>query len=414
MKKFVRSKYLSMKCVKKLLYVVSGLGILVACQQEPGYRIIGSIPRTPDGMKVYLYDWNIPVDSSVVKDGKFVLTGKVEVPVRYQLWVDLSPDKDEDFEKDMRGSDIFVCNTDIRYETPSIDSLASRLSFQREAVKGNVSITGSPVHDLYSQYRERIKPYRNRKNQAWNKYLKVYHIPAIDGVFNTREGIVVVREIQEAQGEIEKIQRDFVTKNPKSPVSIDVVRDIVLSSKLSKAEIDKLLKMIDVSLHGAPLYKELKERVEDLYPIAIGEKYRDIEVVNEEGETVHLSDYVKLGQYNMVEFWASWCGPCRGEIPHLRHVHDIYGKGKDTFNMISVSIDNKESDWKKALEEESMKWTQLCDLKGWQGEVINKYKIQGVPFCLILDRDGRIIDHGVRGSELDVLLIKYLGDRYEE
>ena len=71
MKKFVRSKYLSMKCVKKLLYVVSGLGILVACQQEPGYRIIGSIPGTPDGMKVYLYDWNIPVDSSVVKDGKY-------------------------------------------------------------------------------------------------------------------------------------------------------------------------------------------------------------------------------------------------------------------------------------------------------------------------------------------------------
>ena len=123
---------------------------------------------------------------------------------------------------------------------------------------------------------------------------------------------------------------------------------------------------------------------------------------------------MKLGQYNMVEFWASWCGPCRGEIPHLRHVHDIYGKSKDTFNMISVSIDNKESDWKKALEEESMKWTQLCDLKGWQGEVINKYKIQGVPFCLILDRDGRIIDHGVRGAELDVALINLLGDRYEK
>ena len=85
--------------------------------------------------------------------------------------------------------------------------------------------------------------------------MKVYHIPAIDGVFDTREGIVVVREIQEAQGEIEKIQRDFVTENPKPPVSIDVVRDIVLSSKLSKAEIDKLLKMIDVSLHGAPLIK---------------------------------------------------------------------------------------------------------------------------------------------------------------
>ena len=116
----------------------------------------------------------------------------------------------------------------------------------------------------------------------------------------------------------------------------------------------------------------------------------------------------------MVEFWASWCGPCRGEIPHLRHVYNAYGKGKDAFNMISISIDDKEKDWKQALKEENMKWTQLCDLKGWKGEVINKYKIQGVPFCLILDKEGRIIDHGVRGSELDVVLIKYLGDRYEE
>lgn len=82
--------------------------------------------------------------------------------------------------------------------------------------------------------------------------------------------------------------------------------------------------------------------------------------------------------------------------------------------MISVSIDDKESDWKKALKEENMKWIQLCDLKGWKGEVINKYKIQGVPFCLILDKEGRIIDHGVRGSGLDLVLIDLLGDRYEE
>ena len=161
-------------------------------------------------------------------------------------------------------------------------------------------------------------------------------------------------------------------------------------------------------------YKELKESMEDLYPIAIGEKYRDIEVVNEEGKTVHLADYVKSGQYNMVEFWASWCGPCRGEIPHLRHVYDIYGKGEDAFNMISISIDNKEDDWKKALKEEEMKWVQLCDPKGFEGSVVNKYKIRGIPFCLILDREGRIIDHGVRGAELDVVLVDLLGDRYEK
>ena len=399
--------------MKRLLYGIVCWGTLVACQREPGYKISGSVPGTPDGMKVYLYNWNTPVDSSVVKGGKFVLTGKVDVPTRYQLLFDLSPDKVESYEKDLRGSDVFVENVDIKYESPSIDSLPSRNSFLRN-VKGNVIVTGSPVHDLFLSYQEKIKPYRTKNSEAWNKYLKVYHIPALDGVFNTREGIALAREMNDAQKEITRIQWDFIKANPKSPVSVDVAQNMVYSAKFSKAEMENLLQTIDPSLRETAGYKQLQKSLEEIAPIALGEKYRDLELVDENGKTVQLSDYVKPGQYNMVEFWASWCGPCRGEIPHLRHVYDAYGKGKDAFNMISVSIDDKEKDWKQALKEENMKWTQLCDLKGWKGEVINKYKIQGVPFCLILDKEGRIIDHGVRGSELDVVLIKYLGDRYEE
>lgn len=216
--------------MRNLLYGAIFLGVLVACQREPGYKITGSVPGTPDGMKVYLYNWNTPVDSGVVKGGKFVLTGKVDVPVRYQLWVDLSPDKNMEYEKDMRGSDIFVDNTDIRYETPSIDSLASRMSFHRKEVKGEVLITGSPVHDLYLKYKEKIRPYSNRSSEAWNEYLKVYHIPALDGVFNTREGLALAREMQEAQKEMKKIQWDFITGNPTSPVSIDIAQNMPLYS----------------------------------------------------------------------------------------------------------------------------------------------------------------------------------------
>lgn len=398
--------------MKRLLYGIVCLGTLVACQREPGYKISGSVPGTPDGMKVYLYNWNTPVDSSVVKGGKFVLTGKVDVPTRYQLLIDLSPDKVESYEKDLRGSDVFVENVDITYESPSIDSLPSR-SFQRK-VKGNVAVKGSLTHDLFLCYQEKIKPYRTKNSEAWNKYLKVYHIPALDGVFNTREGIALAREMNDAQKEITRIQWDFIKANPKSPVSVDVAQNMVYSAKFSKAEMENLLQAIDPSLRETAGYKQLQKSLEEIAPIALGEKYKDLELVDENGKVVHLADFVKPGQYNMVEFWASWCGPCREEIPHLRHVYDAYGKGKDAFNMISVSIDDKEKDWKQALKEENMKWTQLCDLKGWKGEVINKYKIQGVPFCLILDKEGRIIDHGVRGSELDVVLIKYLGDRYEE
>ena len=177
---------------------------------------------------------------------------------------------------------------------------------------------------------------------------------------------------------------------------------------------DNLLAIIDASLHETPAYKQLKEFVETLYPTAIGEKYTDINLLDENGKEVKLSDYVKPGQYNMVEFWASWCGPCRGEIPHLRHVYDVYGKGNDGLNMISVSIDERDKDWKKALQEEGMKWIQLNDNKGWSGDVVTKYKVNGVPFCLILDKEGKIIAREVRGSELDIVLIDHLGDRYEK
>ena len=361
--------------MRRLLYGIVCLGTLVACQREPGYKISGSVPGTPDGMKVYLYNWNTPVDSSVVKGGKFVLTGKVDVPTRYQLLIDLSPDKVESYEKDLRGSDVFVDNVDIKYESPSIDSLPSRNSFRRK-VKGNVTVTGSPVHDLFLSYQEKLKPYRTRNSEAWDKYLQVYHIPASEGVFNTREGIALTREMNDAQKEITRIQWDFIKANPKSPVSVDVAQNMVYTAKFSKADMDNLLQTIDPSLRETPGYKQLKESLESMAPIALGEKYKDLELVDENGKTVHLSDYVKPGQYNMVEFWASWCGPCRGEIPHLRHVYNAYGKGKDAFNMISISIDDKEKDWKQALKEENMKWTQLCDLKGWKGDVIDKYKIQ--------------------------------------
>lgn len=95
-----------------------------------------------------------------------------------------------------------------------------------------------------------------------------------------------------------------------------------------------------------------------------GVSYHDIVLKNLKGENVRLSEYVKPGAYNMLEFWASWCSPCRGEIPHLRHLYEVCGKD---FNMISVSIDERDTDWKKAVQEEGMQWHQLCDQKGRKG-----------------------------------------------
>ena len=104
----------------------------------------------------------------------------------------------------------------------------------------------------------------------------------------------------------------------------------------------------------------------------------------------------------MVEFWGSWGGPCRGEIPHLRHVYQEY-KDKG-FEIISISIDEKKTDWDKAMKEEKMVWKQLCDPNGFNGPVAQKYNITGVPTCILLDKEGRIFKTEMRGAALDAVL----------
>lgn len=165
------------------------------------------------------------------------------------------------------------------------------------------------------------------------------------------------------------------------------------------------------SLKELPGYQEVKETAENMYPVAIGEKFIDIELLDVDGKKVHLADYVKPDQYNMLEFWASWCGPCRGEIPHLRLVNKLYGQ---ELNLISISVDERDKDWKKALKKENMSWIQLNDPDPAKGPAIMKYKVDGIPFSVLLDKDGRIITSGASGAVLDRILIELLGDKYEK
>ena len=163
--------------------------------------------------------------------------------------------------------------------------------------------------------------------------------------------------------------------------------------------IEKWLSMMDVSLAETPAYKEILHQIAKRRELAVGEKAPDFTLLSDKGREITLSDF--RGKYVVLDFWASWCGPCRMEIPNLKKVWQKYhSKGLE---IVSITLDSKDDDWRKALADEQMPWTQLT-AKGTN--VASQYNVQGIPHILLLDPQGKIAGINLRGEELEEALQK--------
>ena len=125
-----------------------------------------------------------------------------------------------------------------------------------------------------------------------------------------------------------------------------------------------------------------------------------------EGNERHLTDYVGKGQYVLVDFWASWCGPCRGEMPNVKANYEKYhDKG---FEVVGISFDDDKEAWAKGVKDLGITWPQISDLKGWQCAASDLYNIKGIPATILYGPDGKVIKSGLRGEELGKTLAEYL------
>ena len=136
----------------------------------------------------------------------------------------------------------------------------------------------------------------------------------------------------------------------------------------------------------------------------IGDKAPELRLMDTSGKQITLSSY--KGKYVLLDFWASWCGPCRAENPNVVAAYNKY-KGKN-FTILSVSLDSKKDAWKGAIEHDMLAWAQVSDLKGWQSVAAGKYSVRSIPTNFLIDPNGTIIAHGLRGPELEKKLEEVL------
>lgn len=148
--------------------------------------------------------------------------------------------------------------------------------------------------------------------------------------------------------------------------------------------------------------KDLEKRVTSHALLAVNSKMPEIALPNPNGDTLKLSDY--QGDVVLVDFWASWCGPCRKSNPHLVELYKKYrAKG---FEIFGVSLDRSRDAWINGIKSDNLTWPQVSDLQYWNSSVVKEFGISGIPFTVLLDEEGTILAKGLRGQELENALEK--------
>ena len=390
--------------MKKILITLLLLSAWSSHAQEK-FTINGSLKGSMDGQEVYLiftdYTENTPIDTTVVKDGEFFFTGKVDYPAMHKIIINRTPEGEESSERYWSAMEFYLENSPITFEA-DLDSL---YTYYRKANQKPAIIKGSKTEDEHNYFKGLLKEKRAKLGELNNEYLEKYHVPSLSGEFNTEEGIRLSKEMQNLEGEIKEATTAYIRKNPKSKVAYDLARINFLGMfiELNESQINELVEIIKQGWEGTDHYSSFVQLANKAKKTALNTKYQDFELLTPDGEKVAISSLIKNGEYSMLEFWASWCGPCRGEIPHLVEINKKY---KDAgFNIISISLDENDKHWKKAMQEEGMTWPQLNEPNGFGGEISQAYNILGIPFAILLDPEGRIVDFNMRGAKLDAALL---------
>ena len=172
------------------------------------------------------------------------------------------------------------------------------------------------------------------------------------------------------------------------------------ATSLTPAEIESSLRLFDPSLADLSYINELKEIVEIKKRVEKGKPAVDFSALSPEGKSLKLSNY--YGNYLLLDFWASWCGPCRRENPNLVKVFNKY-KSKG-FNIFAVSLDQKKENWTNAIAKDNLTWIHVSDLKFWDSAPAKLYAVRNIPSNFLIDPKGNIIGQNLRGEELEKVL----------
>jgi thiol-disulfide isomerase/thioredoxin len=194
----------------------------------------------------------------------------------------------------------------------------------------------------------------------------------------------------------------FFRENINDPKVQEIFESSKWRRRLSCEQLESVLVRAGNEFKETSVYKQAHERLMNMKTSVPGYPFKEIVSEDPNGKDCRLSDYAGKGKYVLLDFWASWCAPCRKEMPLLVELYDTY-KDKN-FEIVSYSLDEDEQAWKKGIEQLNMSWPQMSDCKQWESEPVKIYSVQSIPCTILIDPEGKIIQRNLRGEELANLI----------
>lgn len=199
--------------------------------------------------------------------------------------------------------------------------------------------------------------------------------------------------------------KDYVEKHPLSLFSLQLVKDMAEDMSGPRYNtVYPLYASLPEIIRGTPTGKRIAGMLPLMKRSAEGAMIADLSQADSSGQEISLSSF--KGKYVLIDFWASWCGPCRAENPNLLKAYNSYqSKG---FTIVGISLDTDASKWKKAIKDDQLPWTQLSDLKGRENAIAKYYNVRGIPWNILVDKDGKIVAKDLRGFALEEKLLELI------
>jgi thiol-disulfide isomerase/thioredoxin len=380
-----------------LLFVSCGASEAEEAENPNGIKISGNLNgESANGTKVFMWVFESEgeriVDSAVIKDNSFILWTETKELREYVLQ--------------------FENGSDLVYLFPDESASEITINGNYPGVGSDYEISGDENSQDYRDYWMFTRPNYELRESFFNSYNSVAPDDTIrkqqlknslDSLFDAGRNYAI----------------NYINEKPASPVSWIMLQEFYPPTGLK--DFDSLdldyFRMVSNAMKEKYPYSEYPDFVDESIDNTVaqlealknnggGDLAPDLEYPNPDGDLIALSSL--RGKVVLIDFWASWCGPCRMENPNVVRTYKEY-KDKG-FTVYSVSLDTDKNKWIQAIEADNLEWpNHVSDLKGWQSEAAALYKVSAIPATFLLDQEGRIIDQNLRGGQLEQKLQEILG-----